>query len=198
MPPAAQNLCCADLNVGVVSTGTKCDAEEKNKIFAQGETATCHCMFAFVLVWLSVSEVVRRSKVVAKSNATVKEDLTKQDGQEEGANKGWSAARGPTSWGVPHWKKHCVSLCIHCGDGQSFLVQRKGSSCNDILFESNIGVNVYMDSMIKHSGYPLAKTCSGLQIRGSKFHRLDSNSRELEFSNCLGLVLGCIEAKFCK
>ena len=31
-----------------------------------------------------------------------------------------------------------------------------------------------------------------------KFSSLHSNSRELELSNFLGLVLGCIEAKFCK
>ena len=39
---------------------------------------------------------------------------------------------------------------------------------------------------------------AGLQIRGSKFQSLNSNSRELELTNLLGLVLGCIEAKFCK
>ena len=39
---------------------------------------------------------------------------------------------------------------------------------------------------------------AGLQIRGSKFQSLNSNIRELELSNFLGLVLGCIEAKFCK
>ena len=38
----------------------------------------------------------------------------------------------------------------------------------------------------------------GLQIRGSKFEILSLNFRELELSNILGLVLGCIEAKFCK
>ena len=39
---------------------------------------------------------------------------------------------------------------------------------------------------------------AGLQIRGSKFQSLNSNSRELELTNLLGLVLGRIEAKFCK
>ena len=39
---------------------------------------------------------------------------------------------------------------------------------------------------------------SGLQIRCSKFQSLNSNSRELELTNLLGLVLGYIEAKFCK
>ena len=39
---------------------------------------------------------------------------------------------------------------------------------------------------------------AGLQIRGSKFQSLDPNSRELELTNLLGLILGCIEAKFCK
>ena len=38
----------------------------------------------------------------------------------------------------------------------------------------------------------------GLQIRGLKFQSSHSNSRELELTNLLGLVLGCIEAKFCK
>ena len=39
---------------------------------------------------------------------------------------------------------------------------------------------------------------SGLQIRGLKFQSSNSNSRELELTNLLGLVLGCIEARFCK
>ena len=38
----------------------------------------------------------------------------------------------------------------------------------------------------------------GLQGSGSKFQSSDSSSRELELTNLLGLVLGCIEAKFCK
>ena len=38
----------------------------------------------------------------------------------------------------------------------------------------------------------------GLQIRGSKFQSTNSNSRELELTSLSGLVLGCIEAKFCK
>ena len=38
----------------------------------------------------------------------------------------------------------------------------------------------------------------GLQIRGSEFQSWNSKSRELELTNLLGLVLGCIEAKFCK
>ena len=42
------------------------------------------------------------------------------------------------------------------------------------------------------------QTYAGLQIRGSKFQSSNSNSRELELTNLLGLVLGCIEAKFCK
>ena len=42
------------------------------------------------------------------------------------------------------------------------------------------------------------ETGPGLQIRGSKFQSLNSNYRELELSSFLGLVLGCIEAKFCK
>ena len=42
------------------------------------------------------------------------------------------------------------------------------------------------------------ETKAGLQISGLKFQSLDSNSRELELSNFTGLVLGCIEAKFCK
>ena len=44
-------------------------------------------------------------------------------------------------------------------------------------------------------------TVPGLQISlitGSKFQSFNSNSRELELTNLLGLVLGCIEAKFCK
>ena len=39
---------------------------------------------------------------------------------------------------------------------------------------------------------------AGLQIRGLKFQSSNSNSRELELTNLLGLVLGFIEAKFCK
>ena len=39
---------------------------------------------------------------------------------------------------------------------------------------------------------------AGLQISGLKFQSLKSLSRELELSNFLGLVLGCIEANFCK
>ena len=35
----------------------------------------------------------------------------------------------------------------------------------------------------------------GLQIRGSKFQRLNSNSRELKLTNLFGLVLGSTEAK---
>ena len=42
------------------------------------------------------------------------------------------------------------------------------------------------------------QTPPGLQIRGSKFQSLNSNFRELELANFLGLFLGCIEAKFCK
>ena len=42
------------------------------------------------------------------------------------------------------------------------------------------------------------KGFAGLQKRSLKFQSLSSNSRELELSNFLGLVLGCIEAKFCK
>ena len=42
------------------------------------------------------------------------------------------------------------------------------------------------------------ETGPGLQIRGSKFQSLNSNCRELELTNLLGLVLGCLEAKFCK
>ena len=38
----------------------------------------------------------------------------------------------------------------------------------------------------------------GLQMRGLKFQSSNSNSRELELTNLLGLALGCIEAKFCK
>ena len=37
-----------------------------------------------------------------------------------------------------------------------------------------------------------------LQIRGLKFQSSNSKSRELELTNLLGLVLGGIEAKFCK
>ena len=37
---------------------------------------------------------------------------------------------------------------------------------------------------------------AGLQISGLKFQSSNSNSRKLELSNFLGLVLGCIEAKF--
>ena len=40
--------------------------------------------------------------------------------------------------------------------------------------------------------------CSGLQISGSKFQSSKSISRELELTNLLGLVVGCIEAKICK
>ena len=42
------------------------------------------------------------------------------------------------------------------------------------------------------------ETLAGLQISALKFQSLNSNSRELELTNLLGLVLGCIEAKFCK
>ena len=42
------------------------------------------------------------------------------------------------------------------------------------------------------------QSSAGLQIRGSKFQSSNSNSRELELTNWLGLVLGCIEANFCK
>ena len=42
------------------------------------------------------------------------------------------------------------------------------------------------------------ETKAGLQISGLKFQSLNPNSRELELSNFTGLVLGCIEAKFCK
>ena len=38
----------------------------------------------------------------------------------------------------------------------------------------------------------------GLPVSGSKFQSLNSNSRELKLTNLLGLVLGCIKAKFCK
>ena len=37
---------------------------------------------------------------------------------------------------------------------------------------------------------------TALQIRVLKFQSSNSNSRELELTNLLGLVLGCIEAKF--
>ena len=37
---------------------------------------------------------------------------------------------------------------------------------------------------------------AGLQISGSEFQSSNSISRELELTNLLGLVLGCIEAKF--
>ena len=40
------------------------------------------------------------------------------------------------------------------------------------------------------------ETFTGLQIRGSKFQSLNSDFRELELTNLLGL--GCIEAKICK
>ena len=43
------------------------------------------------------------------------------------------------------------------------------------------------------AGLRLGRT--GLQISGSKFQSSNSNSRELEI---IGLVLGCIEAAFCK
>ena len=39
---------------------------------------------------------------------------------------------------------------------------------------------------------------TGLQIRALKFQSLSSNFRELELSNFLGFVLGCIEAKMSK
>ena len=39
---------------------------------------------------------------------------------------------------------------------------------------------------------------AGLQISGLKFQSLNSNARELELTNLLGLVLGCIEANICK
>ena len=48
-----------------------------------------------------------------------------------------------------------------------------------------------------YTGIPLT-VYPGLQIRGLKFQSSNSNSRELELTNLLGLVLGCIEAKFCK
>ena len=38
----------------------------------------------------------------------------------------------------------------------------------------------------------------GLQIRALKFQSSSSKFRELELANFTGLVLGCIEAKFCK
>ena len=53
-------------------------------------------------------------------------------------------------------------------------------------------------SRMLHTRMPLSEAFLGLQIRGSKFQSLNSNSRELELTNLLGLVLGCIEAKFCK
>ena len=53
-------------------------------------------------------------------------------------------------------------------------------------------------SPVKFAGQPPAGSHPGLQIRGSKFQSSNSNSRELELTNLLGLVLGCIEAKFCK
>ena len=53
-------------------------------------------------------------------------------------------------------------------------------------------------SQIADAFLDTAEMRSGLQIRALKFQSLSSNSRELELSNFLGLVLGCIEAKFCK
>ena len=44
----------------------------------------------------------------------------------------------------------------------------------------------------------ILKRAPGMQIRGLKFQSSISNSRELELTNLLGLVLGCIEAKICK
>ena len=54
------------------------------------------------------------------------------------------------------------------------------------------------DEEIRKAAEKLGITSAGLQIRGSKFQSLNSNSRELELTNSLGLVLGCIEAKLCK
>ena len=59
------------------------------------------------------------------------------------------------------------------------------------------GIDAHMNYCFKHFMY-FAKEYAGLQIRGSTFQSLNSNSRELELTNLLGLVLGCIEAKFCK
>ena len=50
----------------------------------------------------------------------------------------------------------------------------------------------YIDQELYAEAYP------GLQIRGSKFRSSSSKFRELELANFTGLVLGCIEAKFCK
>ena len=77
------------------------------------------------------------------------------------------------------------------------LARRSNSSYSLQTVEdlpSSESVKVQQDKVRKM----YSQTSAGLQIRGSKFQSSNSNFRELELTNLLGLVLGCIEAKFCK
>ena len=52
--------------------------------------------------------------------------------------------------------------------------------------------------VISHEQGRQIENSPGLRIRGSKYQSSNSNSQELELTDLLGLVLGCIEAKICK
>ena len=95
------------------------------------------------------------------------------------------------SWQLAESSDNCACTGIGLGANQRGFPDSYGESC--AAWDDG--------DCTRHDCGPL-KECAemwpGLQIRALKFQSLSSNFRELELSNFLGLVLGCIEAKFCK
>ena len=135
------------------------------------------------------------------------------------SSQGEAAAQGHQS---PAMKKRVLvgdepgsfRVC-NCGIQRYKVAEAEIKKRNSIMQNSltdqsiffNIREKIFNKGLYQPDGTASPLVCSiggscsrstGLQIRGLKFQSSNSNSRELKLTNLLGLVLGCIEAKFCK
>ena len=94
-----------------------------------------------------------------------------------------------------HWIEHAQSTQSARCDG---LCADMRVQYLRLLRDTLTGSSLRTQALAGVPGTRPPKGITGLQKRALKFQSLNLNSRELELSNFLGLVLGCIEAKFCK
>ena len=96
---------------------------------------------------------------------------------------------------------------VRADGGEARKILKHKYDTNDLISAVEKDVKGYLDAasgkkekeeLDRMNGIEEEKGSAGLQKRALKLQSLSSNFRELELSNFLGLVLGCIEAKFCK